>query len=113
MTENHSDASRAQTERSRKNVTKDGQPVALTAREYALVELLALHRGELVSRSMIYDHLFDETEDSLSNLVDVHVSNVRRKLGKSFITTRRGLGYVIDPGASDAAASDPDEGDRA
>ncbi len=45
---------------------------------------------------MIYEHLFDETEDSLSNLVDVHVSNVRKKLGKDFITTRRGQGYLID-----------------
>jgi two-component system OmpR family response regulator len=73
-----------------------GTPVALTAREYALVELLALHRGQLVSRSQIYEHLFDENEDSLSNLVDVHVSNVRKKLGKDFIRTCRGQGYVID-----------------
>lgn len=81
-----------------KSVRRAGQPVALTAREYALVELLALHQGELVSRSMIYDHLFDEEDDSLSNLVDVHVSNVRKKLGKDFISTRRGQGYVLaDP----------------
>jgi len=79
-----------------RGVTRDGRSVPLTAREYALVELLALHRGELVTRSMIYDHLFDEEDDSLSNLVDVHVSNVRRKLGKDFISTRRGQGYVID-----------------
>src|SRR5258708_4837868 len=71
-------------------------PVILTAREYALVELLALHRGRLVTRTQIYEHLFDENEDSLSNLVEVHVSNIRKKLGKDFITTRRGLGYVID-----------------
>jgi two-component system OmpR family response regulator len=77
-------------------VSRLGQPVALTAREYALVELLALHRGRLVSRSTIYDHLFDENEDSLSNLVDVYVHNVRKKLGKDFITTRRGQGYLID-----------------
>jgi two-component system, OmpR family, response regulator len=79
-----------------KNVLRRGRSVPLTAREYALVELLALHRGELVTRSMIYDHLFDEEDDSLSNLVDVHVSNVRRKLGKDFIATRRGQGYVLD-----------------
>ena len=70
--------------------------MCLTAREYALVELLALHRKKLVSRSMIYDHLFDENDDSLSNLVEVHISNVRKKLGKDFIKTRRGLGYVIE-----------------
>ncbi len=79
-----------------RNVTRQGQSVGLTAREYALVELLAQHRGQLITRSMIYEHLFDETEDTLSNLVDVHVSNVRKKLGKDFITTRRGQGYVID-----------------
>jgi two-component system OmpR family response regulator len=77
-------------------VSRAGQPVALTPREYALVELLALHRGRLITRTAIYEHLFDENEDSLSNLVDVHVSNVRKKLGKDFITTRRGQGYVID-----------------
>lgn len=77
-------------------VSRDGQLVPLTAREYTLVELLAQHRGQLITRSMIYEHLFDETEDTLSNLVDVHVSNVRKKLGKDFITTRRGQGYLID-----------------
>ena len=76
-------------------VTSEKQPVTLTAREYALVELLALHRDEVVTRTQIYDHLFDENDDSLSNLVEVHVSNIRRKLGKDFIVTRRGLGYVV------------------
>ncbi len=80
----------------RRLVTQAGVTVPLTPREYALVELLAQHRGQLVTRSMIYEHLFDENEDSLSNLVDVHVSNVRKKLGKDFIVTRRGMGYVID-----------------
>jgi two-component system, OmpR family, response regulator len=79
-----------------RRVTQQGQIVSLTAREYALVELLALHRGEVVSRTQMYDHLFDENEDTLSNLLDVHVSNVRRKLGKDFIVTRRGQGYTID-----------------
>lgn len=79
-----------------RTVFRGNEEIALTAREYALVEFLALHRGTLVSRTMIYDHLFDEQDDSLSNLVDVHVANVRRKLGKDFITTRRGQGYLID-----------------
>jgi len=82
---------------SAKAVTRRGQPVPLTAREYVLVEFLAIHRGELVTRSMIYDHLYDEDDDSLSNLVDVHVSNVRKKLGADFISTRRGHGYTISP----------------
>jgi len=79
-----------------RTVLRGSEEIALTAREYALVEFLALHRGTLVSRTMIYDHLFDEQDDSLSNLVDVHVANVRKKLGKDFITTRRGQGYLID-----------------
>jgi two-component system OmpR family response regulator len=81
--------------RSRK-VSRSGKPVSLTAREYSLVELLAMHRGALVTRTEIYDHLFDETSDTLSNLVEVHVANIRRKLGKEFIQTRRGQGYIID-----------------
>ncbi len=79
-----------------RRVTAGGAAVNLTAREYALLELLALHRGQLVTRSMIYEHLFDESDDSLSNLVDVHVSNLRKKLGKDLITTCRGQGYRID-----------------
>jgi two-component system OmpR family response regulator len=70
--------------------------VELTAREYALVEFLALHRGEVVTRTQLYEHLFDENESSLSNLLDVHVSNVRKKLGAEFIATRRGHGYCIE-----------------
>lgn len=72
-----------------------GSEVALTAREYALLEYLALHQGEVVSRTTLYDHLFDEEDSSLSNLLDVHVSNLRKKLGADLITTRRGHGYSI------------------
>jgi two-component system OmpR family response regulator len=79
-----------------RTVTRGGRPVELTAKEYALLELLALNRGRLVTRTAIYDHIYDETDDSLSNVVDVYVSNLRRKLGKDVITTRRGQGYLID-----------------
>ncbi len=72
------------------------KPVELTAREYSLVEFLARHRGEVVTRTQLYEHLFDENESSLSNLLDVHVSNVRKKLGAEFIVTRRGHGYCIE-----------------
>jgi len=78
-----------------RHVTHCGNPVALTAREYALVEFLALHRGETVTRSALYEHLFDEDDDTLSNLLDVHVSNLRKKLGPGFIVTHRGHGYCI------------------
>ena len=79
-----------------KTVARNREAIPLTAREYALVELLVLHRGKLVSRTMIYDHIFDENDDTLSNLVDVHVSNIRKKLGRDFIETRRGQGYIVD-----------------
>ncbi|MCX6551371.1 MAG: response regulator transcription factor [Acidobacteria bacterium] len=78
-----------------RRVTRAGQPVALTAREYALVEFLALRRGEVVTRTALYEHLFDEDDNTLSNLLDVHVSNLRKKLGAEFITTHRGHGYSI------------------
>ena len=77
-------------------VSLRGKPVELTAREYALVEFMALHRGEVVTRTQLYEHLFDENDATLSNLLDVHVSNVRKKLGAEFITTRRGHGYCIE-----------------
>lgn len=78
-----------------KTVKRGDTLLLLTPREFSLLELLAMHRGQVVSRTQIYEHLFDENEDSLSNLVDVHVSNLRRKLGKDFITTRRGQGYIL------------------
>jgi two-component system OmpR family response regulator len=82
-----------------RTVTRDGEDVALTAREYAMVEFLALHRGEVVTRTTLYEHLFDENDSTLSNLLDVHISNIRKKLGHDFITTRRGHGYSIESGS--------------
>ena len=79
-----------------RTVSHNGEPVTLTAREYSLVEFLALHRGKVVTRTMLYEHLFDENDSTLSNLLDVHVSNIRKKLGHDFITTRRGHGYCIE-----------------
>jgi len=77
-------------------VTRGGQPVTLTAREYAILEYLALHRGELVTRTILYEHLLDESDDTLSNLLDVHVFSIRKKLGHDLIATRRGQGYCIE-----------------
>jgi two-component system, OmpR family, response regulator len=76
-------------------IRRKGKPVELTPKEFALAEFMAMHRGELVTRTMIYDHLYDETDDTLSNVVDVYVSNLRRKLGKNFIETRRHQGYIL------------------
>jgi len=79
-----------------KSVELEGRPVSLTPREYAILEFLALHRGEVVSRSTLYEHLFDESEDTLSNLLDVHVFSIRRKLGAEVIVTHRGQGYLVE-----------------
>jgi len=79
-----------------RQVTRSGKSIELTAREYSLVEFLALHRGEVVTRTQLYEHLFDENDSTLSNLLDVHVSNIRKKLGPEFVTTRRGHGYCIE-----------------
>jgi two-component system OmpR family response regulator len=79
-----------------RRVTRTGRDVALTAKEYALLEYLALHRGTVVSRSTLYEHLYDHTEDTLSNVIDVYVANLRRKLGAEIVRTRRGQGYVIE-----------------
>jgi two-component system OmpR family response regulator len=76
-------------------VTRAGERVTLTAREYAILEYLALHRGEVVTRTSLYEHLLDENDDTLSNLVDVHVFSIRKKLGAELIATRRGQGYCI------------------
>ena len=77
-------------------VRHHGAAIDLTAREYAILELLARRKGSVVTRSAIYDHVYDEREDTLSNVVDVFIAALRRKLGPDVIRTRRGHGYIID-----------------
>jgi len=79
-----------------RTATRSGVPVALTAREYSILEYLALNRGRVVSRTELYEHVLDENDDTLSNLMDVHVFSIRRKLGQQLISTRRGMGYCIE-----------------
>jgi two-component system OmpR family response regulator len=81
---------------SARRVFRGGALVDLTAREYAILELLLQRRGTLVTRALICDHIYDERSDVFSNVVDVHVAALRRKLGPALIQTRRGLGYMID-----------------
>ncbi len=73
--------------------------VRLTAKEYALLEYLARRAGDVVSRADIAEHVWDEHYDPLSNIVDVYVQRLRRKLdrrgGESLIRTRRGEGYQL------------------
>jgi two-component system copper resistance phosphate regulon response regulator CusR len=76
----------------------DGRDVRLTAKEYALLEYLVRRAGDVVSRSDIAEHVWDEHYDPLSNVVDVYIQRLRRKLGgtgESFIRTRRGEGYQL------------------
>jgi two-component system OmpR family response regulator len=79
-----------------RTVAQAGKPVTLTAREYSILEYLALHKEQVVSRTELYEHLLDDTDDTLSNLVDVHVFGIRKKLRHSLIATRRGQGYCIE-----------------
>lgn len=77
--------------------TRAGEPVELTAKEYRLLEWLARRRGRVVDRETLYAHLFADEDDSSSNLIEVYVCTLRRKLGRDLIETRRGLGYVVHP----------------
>jgi DNA-binding response OmpR family regulator len=83
------------------------RPVALSAREFALLEYLALRRGQIVSRAEIWEHVYDFAAEPSSNVVDVYVGYLRRKLGDGeggatrLIHTHRGLGYSL--GAVDGA----------
>lgn len=79
-----------------RQVWRGGAPVELTAREFAILELLTQSRGAVVARSTIHEHIYNEQADVLSNVVDVHVAALRRKLGSDVIRTRRGEGYIID-----------------
>ncbi len=79
-----------------RQVHRGGEAIELTAREFAILELLTRSRGAVVARATIYDHIYDEDTDVLSNVIDVHVAALRRKLGPDLIRTRRGEGYIID-----------------
>ena len=92
-------------DRSKRSVEVDEREVELTAKEYALLEYLLLNRGRTVPRHEIAEHVWDETFDPLSNLIDVYVSRLRQKLDPrgpdhsgSFLTTRRGEGYYVADG---------------
>ncbi len=80
-------------------VTNHGRPVALTTREYALLEYLVRRAGEVVGRADIAEHVWDERYDPLSNVIDVYIKRLRRKLdasaADSLIKTRRGEGYLL------------------
>jgi two-component system, OmpR family, copper resistance phosphate regulon response regulator CusR len=76
----------------------DGHPIELTAREYALLEYLCRKVDTVISREEIADHVWDDRYDPCSNVIDVYIQRLRRKLDRgpeSFIRTRRGAGYQL------------------
>jgi DNA-binding response OmpR family regulator len=79
----------------RKLVTVAGKPAILTAREWAVLERLVGHRGAIVTKGDIEDSLYAFGAEIESNAVEVYVSRLRKKLGRDFVTTARGLGYQI------------------
>lgn len=86
----------------RREVAVDGEIVALTAREYALLEYLAMRSGKLVSRSELQEHIYDDHSLIGSNVLDVYVGYLRRKIERKglprLLHTRRGHGYILEVG---------------
>jgi DNA-binding response OmpR family regulator len=84
---------------STQRVRRDEQDIQFTAREYALLEYLAMRAGELVTRSDIWEHVYDFASDATSNVVDVYIGHLRRKIDRagepSLIETHRGRGYIF------------------
>jgi two-component system copper resistance phosphate regulon response regulator CusR len=85
-----------------RRVLRDERELPLTSREYALFEFLARRAGQVVSRAEIAEHVWDERYDPLSNVIDVYVQRLRRKIDRpgaeSMIRTRRGEGYQLVTG---------------
>jgi two-component system OmpR family response regulator len=81
-------------------VTRGGIPVELSAREFSLLEFLMQRPGEVVTRSRILEHVWDYNYAGFSNVVDVYVGYLRRKLerpfGRPLIRTVRGVGYALE-----------------
>lgn len=91
-----------------RTVSRGGQVVELSAREYALLEYMALRAGQVVSRSDIWEHVYDFNAPMESNVVDVYIGHLRKKVEKpplpKLIHTRRGHGYVLGLAPGDSVA---------
>jgi two-component system, OmpR family, copper resistance phosphate regulon response regulator CusR len=87
-------------------VERAGRPIRLTAKEYALLELLMLYKGQILGRAEIAEHAWDETLDPMSNIVDVYMNRLRKKIDGGFerrlIHTRRSEGYMLSADAPDS-----------
>jgi DNA-binding response OmpR family regulator len=92
-------------------VSRGGKTIPMTAKEYALVEFLARNVGRVVGRAEIAEHVWDEEFDPFSNLIEVYVNRVRRKIDagstKPLLHTRRGAGYVLAVDGSTAEGKSP------
>ena len=77
-------------------VTLNGTPVRLTAQEYKLLAYLMHHKGKVVSRTELIEHIYEEDFDRDSNTIEVFITRIRKKLGADLIQTIRGLGYSLD-----------------
>jgi len=86
-------------DRSMQQVRRGGKKIELTSKEYALLEYLAANAGRVLSRTMIIEHVWDASFEGLTNIVDVYVNYLRRKMDKDFarplIHTVRGVGYEL------------------
>jgi len=78
-----------------REATVQGQPVSLSAREWAVLEPLLARPGAVLSRTQLEEKLYSWKDDISSNAVEVYIHGVRKKLGNDFIQTVRGLGYVV------------------
>mgnify|MGYP001042066530 CR=1 FL=1 len=78
-----------------RSVTLAGEPVTLTPKELAVLELLLTHKGRVLARSLIQDKLYSWDEEVSSNAVEVHIHHLRRKLGNTLIRTVHGVGYTL------------------
>ena len=85
-----------------RQVRRGGKRIELSPKEYSLLEYLALHAGRALSRSMIVERVWDQSFEGLTNIVDVYIGHLRRKIDEGYepklIRTVRGLGYSLDTG---------------
>ena len=82
-----------------RRVWRAGQPISLTAKEYAMLDYLARHADQVIGRADIAEHVWDESFDPFSNLIEVYIQRLRRKIDdgqdKKLLHTRRGQGYIL------------------
>jgi two-component system copper resistance phosphate regulon response regulator CusR len=88
-------------------VERRGRPIQLTTKEYTLLEYLARRQGDVVGRADIAEHVWDDSFDPMSNLIEVYVQRLRRKIDDGYpmklLQTHRGAGYSLQAGNAESA----------